>query len=130
MGFDEQEQRPESPLVDAAPGDVEVADGVDAPSDGLAICMAPAPFLRFIDAAEGSTASLVVVTFCSSGLPGPVTASLRHASTAGVYVAKSGPIEDGMVELFVGGQGCTQCFARVEANGFVDDGPVKDFSGD
>jgi len=126
VGFDERDPRPGPQLADAGPG-----DAVRLPADALARCAQPAPFLRFVDAVMSPTApGIYAIAFCAAGLPGPVTASIRHSDDGSVLVEAMGPIESGEVGLVLGGRDCSGCFARVTANGLVDDGPVTFFSGD
>jgi len=100
------------------------------PTDGLAICMQPAPFLRLVDVVGNGNGSVYTAVYCYSGLAGPLTASMRRSSDGGVFIETTVAITAGAADLFIGSADCNACFVRLEANGIVEDGPSTDFMGD
>lgn len=116
IGFDESARSLDATVV--------VPDG-----DALGGCAQPAPFLYLIDVVEPGNPSTQIARYCYAGLAGPLNASIRMLDDS-AFAQATGPIEPGMIDIFIGSPNCFSCFVRLAANGVVFDGPVRDFIGE
>lgn len=114
------------------PGDVRVVPSdVVIPVDGLAACMQPAPFLRYITVVASDSGRTQTVVYCYAGLTGQLAAEIRRDGSGSSRFAETAvPVENGTVPFSIGTSDCLNCYVRLDADGERDEGPYIDFISD
>jgi hypothetical protein len=138
VGFDASFDAPPGSAFDASSGDTAVPSDIrvvpsDAviPIDGLAICMRPAPFLRYITVVASDNGRTQTVAYCYAGLTGQLDAEIRRDGSGSSRFAETNvPVEAGMASFFIGSADCVGCYVRLDADGLRDEGPIIDFISD
>lgn len=105
--------------------------GSSAGNGSVSGCSAPPPFIYLVSPREEGTdgQGTFPVTWCSAGVSGPLTISLRESDNTLRLLPQISPVESGGTQFVLSDVFCVSCFLRLEVAGLVYDGPLALFAG-